>query len=75
MSNPRVATVRVPMPTKEERSALLRFLDPGLSDADVDQLAEVTAGLKSVHIKGILSPSARRTCSSCFRAASRRRRT
>src|SRR6185503_7155944 len=36
---------------------LLRFLDPELGDDDVDQLAEVTAGLKSVHIKGILSPA------------------
>src|SRR3954451_3761885 len=56
VSNPRVATVRVPMPSKEERAALLRFLDPDLGDKDVEQLAEVTAGLKSVHIKGILSP-------------------
>ena len=52
VSNPRVATVRVPMPSKEERAALLRFLDPALGDDDVEQLAEVTAGLKSVQIKG-----------------------
>src|SRR6476661_4301155 len=56
VSNPRVATVRVPMPSKEERAALLRFLDPELTDGDVEQLSEVTAGLKSVHIKGIISP-------------------
>lgn len=57
VSNPRVATVRVPMPDKDERARLLRFLDPELDDADVDRLAEVTAGLKGVHIKGILAPS------------------
>ena len=57
VSNPRVATVRVPMPGKDERRTLLRFLDPELGDEDVEQLAEVTAGLKSVHIKGILSPT------------------
>jgi len=56
VSNPRVATVRVPMPSKEERAALVRFLDPALGDEETDRLAEVTAGLKSIHIKGILSP-------------------
>jgi SpoVK/Ycf46/Vps4 family AAA+-type ATPase len=57
VSNPRVATVRVPMPSTEERTALLRFLDPGLDEANVARLAEVTAGLKAIHIKAILSPS------------------
>jgi AAA+ superfamily predicted ATPase len=56
VSNPRVATVRVPMPPKEERAKLLRFLDVELSDEDVDRLAEVTAGLKSIQIKAILGP-------------------
>ena len=55
VSNPRVSTVRVPMPGKPERMALLRFLDPELGDADVDRLAEVTAGLKAIQIKAILS--------------------
>lgn len=56
VSNPRVATVRVPMPGKDERAALLRFVDPDLGDADVDRLAETTAGLKAIQIKAILSP-------------------
>src|SRR4051794_1135913 len=51
VSNPRVATVRVPMPTKEERARLLRFLSAELGDEDVERLAEVTAGLKSIQIK------------------------
>jgi transitional endoplasmic reticulum ATPase len=57
VSNPRVATVRVPMPTKDERAALLRFLDPSLADEDIERLSEVTAGLKSIQIKAILAPS------------------
>jgi transitional endoplasmic reticulum ATPase len=56
VSNPRVATVRIPMPGKDERMKLLRFLDPGLVEEDVDRLAEVTAGLKSIQIKAILAP-------------------
>ena len=54
VSNPRVATVRVPMPGKDERATLIRFLDPALSAADVDRLAEVTAGLKAIQIRAIL---------------------
>jgi ATP-dependent 26S proteasome regulatory subunit len=56
VSNPRVATVRVPMPSKDERAALLRFFNADLPSDDVDRLAEVTAGLKSIQIKAILGP-------------------
>jgi AAA+ superfamily predicted ATPase len=57
VSNPRVATVQVPMPSKEERAALIRHLQPGAEAADVERLAEVTAGLKSIQIRAILAPS------------------
>src|SRR5947209_16420956 len=57
VSNPRVATVRVPMPDKGERAAVIAHLDPALPAEDVDRLAEVTAGLKSIQIKAILAPS------------------
>ncbi len=57
VSNPRVATVRVPMPDKAERAAMIHFLDGSLPDGDVERLAEVTAGLKSIQIKAILAPS------------------
>jgi SpoVK/Ycf46/Vps4 family AAA+-type ATPase len=57
VSNPRVATVRVPMPSKEERAALIKLVDPDQGDADVDRLAEITAGLKLIQIKAILQPS------------------
>lgn len=56
VANPRVAAVRVPMPTTEERRAVIRTVNPGLEIAWVDQLADITAGLKSVQIKGILKP-------------------
>jgi SpoVK/Ycf46/Vps4 family AAA+-type ATPase len=57
VSNPRVATVRVPMPDKEERAAVIQHLDPALEPADVERLAEVTAGLKTIQIKAILAPA------------------
>jgi transitional endoplasmic reticulum ATPase len=57
VSNPRVATVRVPMPNKDERAQLLRYLDPHYGAEDIDRLAEITAGLKSIQIKAILSPA------------------
>jgi len=57
VSNPRVATVRVPMPDKGERAAAIRLCDPSLEDGDVDRLAEVTAGLKTIQIKAILAPA------------------
>ncbi len=58
VSNPRVATVKVPMPRLEERHALLRFLDPNMSEPDAARLAEITAGLKLIQIKAILAPEA-----------------
>jgi SpoVK/Ycf46/Vps4 family AAA+-type ATPase len=58
VSNPRVATVRVPMPREPERAALLRNVDPELGDEDVRRLTEVTAGLKLIQIRAILSPEA-----------------
>jgi SpoVK/Ycf46/Vps4 family AAA+-type ATPase len=61
VSNPRVATVKVPMPRLEERYALLRHLDPNLTEADAARLADVTAGLKLIQIKGILAPDSSAT--------------
>ena len=57
VSNPRVATVRVPMPTREERQAVIKRVDPTLDDKDVTRLSEITAGLKTIQIKAILTPS------------------
>jgi transitional endoplasmic reticulum ATPase len=57
VSNPRVATVRVPMPTAAERAAIVNYSDPSLGAADVERLAEITAGLKAIQITSILTPS------------------
>ncbi len=39
VSNPRVSTVRVPMPGKEERRALIAHVNPALGPDDVERLA------------------------------------
>jgi transitional endoplasmic reticulum ATPase len=57
VSNPKVATIRVPMPDQAERLALVRHVDPDLEDHWVERLAEITAGLKAVQIRGILEPA------------------
>jgi SpoVK/Ycf46/Vps4 family AAA+-type ATPase len=56
VSNPRLSTVQVPIPGKPERAELISHLDPDLPPNDVDRLAEVTAGLKLIQVKAILSP-------------------
>ncbi|HEU4536122.1 MAG TPA: ATP-binding protein, partial [Polyangiaceae bacterium] len=58
VANPRVATVRVAMPGPAERRRVVSFADPSLSDADVERLTELTAGLKSIQIASILTPAA-----------------
>jgi SpoVK/Ycf46/Vps4 family AAA+-type ATPase len=58
VSNPRVATVRVAMPTPAERRRVITFADPALPPADVDRLTELTAGLKAIQIASILTPPA-----------------
>ncbi|MBI5480059.1 MAG: hypothetical protein HY906_14425, partial [Deltaproteobacteria bacterium] len=57
VSNPKVATIRVPMPDADERLALIAHVDPDLEKQWVERLAEITAGLKGVQIKGILEPA------------------
>jgi AAA+ superfamily predicted ATPase len=55
VANPRVAAVKVPMPTLDERRAAIRFVNPGLDAAWIDRLADITAGLKVIQLKGILT--------------------
>ena len=54
VANPRVAAVKVPMPTLEERRAVIKFVNPQIDAASVDRLADITAGLKTIQVKGIL---------------------
>ena len=58
VANPRVAAVKIPMPTLEERRAVIKHVGgPNLDPAWGERLADITAGLKAVQIKGILQPS------------------
>ena len=57
VANPRVATVNVPIPGSTERTALLRHLNPDMPPAEVEMMTEVTAGLKSIQLTGILAPA------------------
>lgn len=56
VANPRVATVQVPIPDAEARRALLRHIRPDLPADDLEIMTEVTAGLKSIQVQGILAP-------------------
>lgn len=56
VSNPRLSTVQIPMPSKSERAELISHLDPDLPPNDAERLAEITAGLKLIQVKAILSP-------------------
>jgi transitional endoplasmic reticulum ATPase len=56
VSNPRVAAVKIPMPSLDERASIIRYVNPALEPAWVSRLADITAGLKSIQIKSILQP-------------------
>lgn len=56
VTNPRVAAVKVPMPSVDERRAIIKKVNPALEQAWVERLADITAGLKAVQIKSILQP-------------------
>ena len=56
VSNPKVSSIRVELPDQEARELLIRHLEPDATDFELTRLAELSAGLKSVQIKGILQP-------------------
>ncbi len=56
VSNPTTAILKIPMPDEDERRDAIRALSPHLDAAWIDRLAEITAGLKIVQIKALLSP-------------------
>jgi AAA+ superfamily predicted ATPase len=56
VSNPKIATVRVPMPDEDERRRVIAHCQ-GAADAPyVARLASITAGLRAVQIQAILQP-------------------
>jgi SpoVK/Ycf46/Vps4 family AAA+-type ATPase len=57
VSNPKVATIEVPMPDLAARRAVVRLADSRLGDPDVDRYAELTGGLKAIQIASIVAPA------------------
>lgn len=55
-SNPRIQAIEVPLPDKDERTAIIRLVEPDASSRDVERLAGQSAGLKNIQIRGILAP-------------------
>jgi hypothetical protein len=55
VSNPTTAIIKVPMPEVGERRLAIHAIAPKLEASWVDRLAELTAGLKLVQIKGLLA--------------------
>ena len=56
VSNPKIATVRVPMPDEDERRRVIAFCQPKADAPYVARLASITAGLRAVQIQAILQP-------------------
>jgi transitional endoplasmic reticulum ATPase len=56
VSNPKIATVRVPMPDEDARRAVISCCMPRAEPAYAARLASVTAGLRAVQIQAILQP-------------------
>jgi len=56
VSNPRIATVRIPMPDEATRRTVVDLTMPGAEAAYAARLANVTAGLRAVQIQTILQP-------------------
>lgn len=57
VSNPRIATVEVPLPDNETRQAAIKLIDAAMPENDVRRYAEMTAGLKLIQINSILKPN------------------
>src|SRR5207248_11587553 len=56
VSNPKIATVRVPMPDEGSRRGVIGCCQPDAEPAYAQRLAAITAGLRAVQIQAILQP-------------------
>jgi len=56
VSNPKIATVRVPMPDEATRLRVIANCQPKAEPAYATRLATITAGLRAVQIQAILQP-------------------
>jgi len=54
VSNPRTATLKLPLPDEAGRREALRIVSPDLEARFADRLVEVTAGLKLVQVKAVV---------------------
>jgi transitional endoplasmic reticulum ATPase len=56
VANPRVAAIEVPLPDLDERAAVIRKVDSGMHEDNVERLAEHSAGLRAVQLAQLLTP-------------------
>jgi transitional endoplasmic reticulum ATPase len=56
VSNPRITSVQVPLPDENGRRELIKTLKPKIDDRSLERLSSLSAGLKNVQIRGILTP-------------------
>ncbi|HEY4039352.1 MAG TPA: ATP-binding protein [Burkholderiaceae bacterium] len=57
LSNPRVATIEIPMPGQADREFVIRMTDPTLSKEQIARLANQASGLRLVQIMGLFGQS------------------
>lgn len=56
LSNPRVATIEIPLPDELERQEVIRKAATSIPAPAVARLAAQTSGLRAIHIRQILAP-------------------
>jgi SpoVK/Ycf46/Vps4 family AAA+-type ATPase len=59
VSNPRVASVSIPLPDLAMREVVCKLANPELAAKEAAELARQTSGLKSIQIHGLLAPDER----------------
>lgn len=59
VSNPRIASVAIPLPDLATREIVCKLANPGLDARESAELARQTSGLKAVQIHGLLAPDER----------------
>jgi len=57
VSNPRIASIEVPLPDVDTRARAAQLVDGTLDADEANRIAAHTAGLKSIHIQALLTPS------------------
>lgn len=57
VSSPRISTIEIALPDRQDRERVIRKCDSSLSSEWVSRLAEQTSGLKCTHIRQIIEPA------------------